>query len=251
MLTKKQIKKLARRNKVPAHTQEREYIQNLFLYSLYPSEKIVFKGGTALRLVYGSNRFSEDLDFNSYTENTPELLKKVVKKLSDFGVECEIKDEKKTEVGYSFRVVYKGPLYMGKEISRGSIELDASLRREKIKKIKKLVSSPYDEIGDFLITVMNLRHIFAEKIRALVIRGKPRDLYDVWTLSEKGIKVDKNLINRKMSLYDKKFKMSEFKKSIKNVEKYWEQDMDTLLPFVPDFNKVSKKVISEFEERDF
>ena len=44
----------------------REYAQHLFLTELYRlpgSEKLLFKGGTAFRIVYGCPRFSEDLDF--------------------------------------------------------------------------------------------------------------------------------------------------------------------------------------------
>ena len=45
----------------------REYFQNVFLaklYTLSEAEKMLFKGGTALRILYGSPRFSEDLDFS-------------------------------------------------------------------------------------------------------------------------------------------------------------------------------------------
>src|ERR1035441_10085199 len=48
----------------------REYAQHLFLAELYQlagSEKLLFKGGTALRIIYNSPRFSEDLDFSFFT----------------------------------------------------------------------------------------------------------------------------------------------------------------------------------------
>src|SRR3990167_1335137 len=47
----------------------REYFQHVFLAELYKlpdAEKLLFKGGTALRIVYGSPRFSEDLDFSLF-----------------------------------------------------------------------------------------------------------------------------------------------------------------------------------------
>ncbi|MBN1444929.1 MAG: nucleotidyl transferase AbiEii/AbiGii toxin family protein [Candidatus Omnitrophica bacterium] len=50
----------------------REYVQHLFLSSLYrekSSEKVLFKGGTALRIVFQSPRFSEDLDFSGFGIN--------------------------------------------------------------------------------------------------------------------------------------------------------------------------------------
>ena len=45
----------------------REYFQHVFLSELYKlpeAKRLLFKGGTALRIVYGSPRFSEDLDFS-------------------------------------------------------------------------------------------------------------------------------------------------------------------------------------------
>ena len=50
----------------------REYFQHLFLSQLYRMEKsdnLLFKGGTALRIIYGSPRFSEDLDFSISLED--------------------------------------------------------------------------------------------------------------------------------------------------------------------------------------
>ena len=47
----------------------REYFQHIFLSELYKlpnAQKLLFKGGTALRIVYGSPRFSEDLDFSLF-----------------------------------------------------------------------------------------------------------------------------------------------------------------------------------------
>jgi predicted nucleotidyltransferase component of viral defense system len=50
----------------------REYWEMLILKELTESllgEKLVFIGGTALRLVYNSPRFSDDLDFYLKKEN--------------------------------------------------------------------------------------------------------------------------------------------------------------------------------------
>jgi len=45
----------------------REVLQELVLYSLYQArffDSVVFYGGTALRIIHGLDRFSEDLDFS-------------------------------------------------------------------------------------------------------------------------------------------------------------------------------------------
>lgn len=56
----------------------REYFQHVFLSELYKlpeTEKILFKGGTALRIINGSPRFSEDLDFSVFGVTERELKK--------------------------------------------------------------------------------------------------------------------------------------------------------------------------------
>ena len=65
MLTRPQIQRLAQRNRIGMQAQERDYIQHILLFSLYSqSQALIFKGGTALRIIYQGNRYSEDLDFN-------------------------------------------------------------------------------------------------------------------------------------------------------------------------------------------
>lgn len=65
MLTKTQIQRIAQRNGIGMQVQERDYLQHLLLWLLYTrSQALIYKGGTALRMVYGGNRYSEDLDFN-------------------------------------------------------------------------------------------------------------------------------------------------------------------------------------------
>ncbi|TRZ53786.1 hypothetical protein D4S03_01210 [bacterium] len=66
MLTSNQIKEFSKLLKINESVVIREYIQILFLKELYDekySQNIFFKGGTAIRLILGGTRFSEDLDF--------------------------------------------------------------------------------------------------------------------------------------------------------------------------------------------
>jgi len=248
MLTRRQIMKLAGKNKIPGYTQERDYVQTLFLFCLYPEEDIVFKGGTALRLVHKSNRYSEDLDFNSYTDQTEKVLKDAVERLEDFGIEGKVKDEYAQERSYSFRMVYKGPLYVSGEKGKGSIEVEVSLREESIEKKSKFVSSQYEDINDFLITVLSIEHITAEKVRAFMVRKKPRDLYDLWFLINKGVNIEKKLLDKKLRLYDREFELQGLKEAIEEGEDGWERDLKTLLPTIPDFEEVSADMLERFKE---
>ena len=66
MIEKKQVLKLVELWQTTLDNVVREYFQQLFLSRLYEekgSDKLLFKGGTALRIIWQSPRFSEDLDF--------------------------------------------------------------------------------------------------------------------------------------------------------------------------------------------
>lgn len=63
----------------------KEYLQYKILNSIYNSsysDKMAFSGGTALRIIYGNSRFSEDLDFDNFdlTEEEFENIGEVIKK---------------------------------------------------------------------------------------------------------------------------------------------------------------------------
>ena len=73
----------------------REYLQYKILDVIYNTElsnKLIFMGGTAIRIVHGNSRFSEDLDFdnfnldNSEFENLAETIKKRLS-LENYNVE--------------------------------------------------------------------------------------------------------------------------------------------------------------------
>lgn len=74
----------------------KEYLQYKILNSIFNSEhagKLAFLGGTALRIVYGSTRFSEDLDFDNFALTEAEFidLSKIIQKdLILEGLEVEI-----------------------------------------------------------------------------------------------------------------------------------------------------------------
>lgn len=75
----------------------KEYLQYKILNSIFNSEhanKLVFLGGTALRIVYGSTRFSEDLDFDNFHIKESEFkdLSRIIQRdLMLEGFEAEIK----------------------------------------------------------------------------------------------------------------------------------------------------------------
>lgn len=88
----------------------KEYLQYKILNSIFNSNcaaKLVFLGGTALRVIYGSSRFSEDLDFDNFNLSEQEFmdLSKVVQKdLSLEGLEVEISAAAKNAYRIKIRI---------------------------------------------------------------------------------------------------------------------------------------------------
>ncbi|MFQ6055879.1 MAG: nucleotidyl transferase AbiEii/AbiGii toxin family protein [Methanosarcinales archaeon] len=131
MITKIELQRLAKQNGINTHIQEKDYLQYHILHSLYSkTEDIVFKGGTCLKIVYGFDRFSEDLDFatNTHVENIISLIKKVITDLDYVGISANIKNQRTLKRGFYAILQYKGPLFQGTPISQGKIQLDFSFR---------------------------------------------------------------------------------------------------------------------------
>ena len=170
MLTKAQIQRIAQRNGIGMQVQERDYVQHLLLWLYYSrSQDLVYKGGTALRMVYGGNRYSEDLDFNG-PRDVPVLRsswQEIIARLRDFGITAEMRREWESDVGYSFDVSFQGPLFDGRDRSKGKVRVNVNRRPEEVAARRELVTSEYDDVRPFVVTVLTQEHLLAEKIRAL------------------------------------------------------------------------------------
>jgi len=249
MLTKRQLQRIAQRHGIGLQAQERDYIQLLFLSALYGrSQALLFKGGTALRVLHRSPRYSEDLDFNTTLDlaNTKALFRQAIADLSRFGVIAVARNEWESTVGYSFDLSFQGPLYDGRDRSKGKVRVDTNLRPEKVATERRLVSTEYDDVVPFLLTALTVEHLFAEKVRALLIRGKARDLYDLWFLLEQGIDVDLDLINAKLALYETAFTVGRFQRQVEALQDSWQRDLRPLLAQVPEFAMVRDRVLQAF-----
>jgi predicted nucleotidyltransferase component of viral defense system len=246
MLTKKQIEKIALKNRVPLFTQERDYIQAAYLSLLYSKTmSFVFKGGTCLRMAYGSPRYSEDLDFNSALgeDEAYSSLETAAEELEYFGIRTEIRNKRMSRSGFGFTLSYMGPLYEGRDITRGMVRIDVSLRGESVAEERITVRTEYDDVKTFVISAASLDHIFAEKVRALLVRGMARDLYDLWFLLERGVKPDIELINSKLALYDKTYSKEEMSERIAELEKSWTKDLRPLLGAVVPYDAAADRVV--------
>ncbi len=224
-------KNLANEAGIDAFTVVREFIQVVYLNELYapPSlGKTVFKGGTALRLMLGSNRFSEDLDFN--TSLTKDELTVVTNKaLTELKKQVPAANMKdlKTLAGVSKKI------YVQTELADQplSIKLDFSQREESLATKQGVIDTKLPIASTILITYLDPAEILAEKFRALMTRTKGRDVYDAWYLLHRGIAADPVLIQKKLDFYQEKFDLEGLIEKVKNWDdRALDQDVRKFLP---------------------
>ena len=250
MLTRQQLQRIAQRRAIGLHALERDYVQYLVLSILYTrSQFFVFKGGTALRVVYHSPGYSEDLDFNTTVDldETKQYLHEVLVGLGRYGIVAAIRNEYESSSNYSFDLSFQGPLYDERDRSKSSVRIDVNLRREQVATERRLVSSEYDDVLPFLVTVLTAEHILAEKTRALLVRGKARDLYDLWFMVEQGVRVDLGIVDAKLALYQTTFDARVFREKVDGLRAAWDSDLRPLLAQVPEFVVAAEPVLVAFD----
>lgn len=199
MMTKEQISELAKYFQIDNFTIVREYLQLLFLNCLYQDNeatKVFFKGGTALRLLFLSPRFSEDLDFSTTLskEEITQIIKRTEKLMQRDLPEIKILFLYSGKEGLRFRIKYESADFKFPQIVR----LDFNIAKKIGKSVVLPIATRFPIIIFSLVNCLSIENIFAEKLMALENRDKGRDFYDVWFLLQKKVFWDKKLITKKL-----------------------------------------------------
>jgi predicted nucleotidyltransferase component of viral defense system len=173
----------------------REEYELLLLKELFESDlglQLVFKGGTALRLVYGSPRFSEDLDFTSIGEldagKFSALLKRIEKKYPTImGIATRSK----------FYTLFAIAKIREEFLPRAfQIKIEISKRHGKLVQGKDLTERVITSQATpltVLAQVASLEVILREKEDALKNRKAARDVFDYWFINQllkRDVKID-------------------------------------------------------------
>lgn len=225
---------------------EKNYIHIAILFAiskLYP-DKFIFKGGTCLMICYNIDRFSEDLDFDLVEDlDLESVLSNIKFFLNKYNIPIEYKVINK-KYSYNYFIYFYGPLYKNTNNTRCKIKLDFSKRKDYVEKSSVIkINHTYNEFPIFYIKTLTLDEIFSEKIRTIMVRNKARDLYDLYYLINRNVKFNLDLVNKKLSLYNKKFNKKEFIEAVNNKKEIWDKEMINLVKIYPSFKVISKQII--------
>jgi predicted nucleotidyltransferase component of viral defense system len=197
LITREIIKTYATKYQTIELNVAREYCQHLLLSYFYhqkESERILFKGGTALKIIYGSPRFSEDLDFSGYNVNLSYVEKLVEDSLIEIkreGLNVEMTESKETTGGYLSIIFFKFYDY------KLRVQLEISLREERnIESQAKLITS--NLLPAYTILQLPEELLVIEKFEALFRREKPRDFFDIYFILRNRLVVQRDYIEKHM-----------------------------------------------------
>jgi len=241
---------------------ERDYCLAWFLVGLSRSalrEKLLFKGGTALKRGYfGDYRFSEDLDF---TLAEPMELDGIlaglqgiygdVERASGIRFQYARSDRKSHRNSHTFYLGYEGPL---PAVSAKEVKVDITIREQLVcaaedRPVLRGYAEYEDLPEDAQIRAYALNEIGAEKFVALTdrARNEPRDLYDLWFLTEKG-HVDLGMlvpeIEQKLSFRGRTRETitADLEKKEARYEKLWSARLGSQMATLPPFKDVFRAV---------
>jgi len=162
----------------------REYWEVVLLNRLFESPgsgDLVFKGGTALRLAYGSPRFSEDLDFSLLEDNLGGTFKELGSELARPFAIADITDLAAKRWTYLCEIRFTEdylpqPFRIKLEISRRPAP---GYRNE-----LRLITSPTSPI-QALCRLATLEQLLQDKQVCIKDRAVPKDIFDLWFISQK------------------------------------------------------------------
>lgn len=184
-MNKEEALRLAREQKIDVSMVVREEWEMKILRVLAESEigkKVFFKGGTALRLGYGSPRFSEDLDF------TVMANQKITQAEMDNFASLVVKSYPGLKVSDS-QIKYYTALVEFKISdpvlpNNFSLKIEISTRASRFKYQVALLTSPTTNL-QVLLSIETLESLLEDKMEALADRKKARDIFDIWFICQR------------------------------------------------------------------
>lgn len=255
MIKPGEIQKTASRLGIRDTQIEKDYVIGWVLKGIaqndYLKAKLIFKGGTALKKIYFPDyRLSEDLDFtfNGDDYKIEEIKKQfeevIVKLKEEARITLSFQDETQHQTGnYNFFLGYAGPL--GGTGANKSIKVD--IANDEIlcnDPVEKIVYNEYSDLkDDYTVLCYTLSEIISEKMRSLMQRTMPRDLYDLWYLFEnENHNIEDYIFDFQKKAESKGKNPNEFVNTVvgkeDRFEREWNNNLVNQIKAVPDFKEV-------------
>jgi predicted nucleotidyltransferase component of viral defense system len=266
MIDLEEIRSVAARVSLANTVVEKDYALGWLLWGInhHPtaSRDWVFKGGTCLKKCYFETyRFSEDLDFSYLGSSSPtvESLTQIMTEVSDLimseaglefpkaSIQFEIFQNPRGSQSIQGGIKYRGPVRPQVGLQHMQrIKIDLTLDEPLVlPAVTKQVEHQYSDRPTNGISILSYDYeeVFAEKIRALAQRLRPRDLYDVIHLHRR-----MDLAPDRMKIYstlESKCRLRGIKmptmKSLEThdnrafLESEWETQLKHQIPILPHF----------------
>ncbi|MCI7401810.1 MAG: nucleotidyl transferase AbiEii/AbiGii toxin family protein [Christensenella sp.] len=260
----------------------KEIVQEIVLCGLSRGgffKEAAFYGGTALRIFYGLDRFSEDLDFSLLSKNPDFDLTKIFPYIENetrsIGLNFSVKEKEKSFDSNIMSAFLKGNTKEHIMYFYENNEDTKFINKEEMIKIKLEVDinppmgATYDtKVGllpsPYQVKIYDLQSLFAGKIHACLCRNwqsrvKGRDFYDYVFFLSIGAKV--NMQNLKAKLVQSEYIDEKYDLTIENLKSMLNERFESLnfnsvkedvLPFIRDKSKLdlwSKDFFIEITKR--
>jgi len=201
---------------------EKELLHHDILFALDQAgflERLTFQGGTALRLCYGAQRFSEDLDFVTDRELPGDLLKGIGATVADhvgrrYGLTVRVKDPRALAGEQTDRhvTVRKWRIHIvtaprRKDLPQQMIKLEIA-HVPAYTRVPRSLQTHYDFLPDgyrdLIVLVESPDEILADKLVSLPSNTsyvRHRDIWDMHWLRQQGARLDRAMLLRKVQDY--------------------------------------------------
>ena len=201
---------------------QKELLHYDILYCLEQAgllSSLVFQGGTSLRLCYGADRYSEDLDFaggRNFSSAQFALLKQRIETHvgGRYGLEVTVTKPKldKNEPARSGVSVHQWRVSVVTDPARSNVPkqrihieiANVPAYTSEVRKLRANYEFLPDGYADLLVMVESLDEIMADKLLALAAsrrRLRHRDIWDLAWLRQRGAEVQPELVGRKIADY--------------------------------------------------
>lgn len=182
-------------------------------------DNLVFQGGTSLRLCYGGNRFSEDLDFaggKDFSAKTLAEMKACIEKYvgTRYGLEVTVKEPKKLKEELKYEELKIDKWQIAVATASDKKHMPKQKIKVEVTNIPAYTKEPLplqlnydflpDGYSDTLILTETLDEVMADKLVSLAATQKyvrHRDIWDLAWLKQQGATVKPELVSHKLNDY--------------------------------------------------